>query len=220
MNSSELDWPSVALFDWDSTLVDNWSAIAAAINHVRARHGKTGWSLAEVLDNARHPPSVSFAAEFGADAEPARAAFLHHLTSIHLDHLTVLPGVEALLDALAGQGVRLGIVTNKTPSLLHAELAALGWSPRFDACIAAGEATADKPDPAPIHLALRRIGAPANRKVWMVGDSDLDIRAGRAAGCLCVLVRTNPAVQVDAAGLGADVAVQDCVGLLDLLAPP
>jgi HAD superfamily hydrolase (TIGR01548 family) len=40
-----------------------------------------------------------------------------------------------------------------------------------------------KPDPAPVRLALQRLGA---RRAWMIGDTPDDIRAARAAGVLPV----------------------------------
>ena len=40
-----------------------------------------------------------------------------------------------------------------------------------------------KPDPAPVRLALERLGA---RHAWMVGDTPDDLRAARAAGVLPV----------------------------------
>jgi phosphoglycolate phosphatase len=54
--------------------------------------------------------------------------------------------------------------------------------------IGAGDAEADKPDPAPIHLALSRMGQVADRSVWYIGDTALDMQAARAAGVTAVLV--------------------------------
>ena len=52
----------------------------------------------------------------------------------------------------------------------------------------AGDATADKPDPAPILLALDRLGCAADRSVWYLGDTALDMQTARAAGVTAVLV--------------------------------
>ncbi len=53
-----------------------------------------------------------------------------------------------------------------------------GWSGLFDAAVVMGE-TPPKPDPAPVHAALSRLGV---RTAWMLGDTVDDIRAARAAG--------------------------------------
>lgn len=53
-----------------------------------------------------------------------------------------------------------------------------GWADLFDAVVVMGE-TAPKPDPAPVHAALQRLGV---RSAWMIGDTVDDVRAARAAG--------------------------------------
>jgi phosphoglycolate phosphatase len=54
--------------------------------------------------------------------------------------------------------------------------------------VGAGDAVADKPDPAPIHHALRMLGRRAERSVWYLGDTALDMQAARAAGVTAVLI--------------------------------
>ena len=54
--------------------------------------------------------------------------------------------------------------------------------------IGAGDALADKPSPAPILMALGQLGFPADRRVWYLGDTALDMQAARAAGVTAVLV--------------------------------
>ncbi len=54
--------------------------------------------------------------------------------------------------------------------------------------IGAGDAAADKPDPAPIHLALAQLGHVADPSVWYMGDTALDMQAARAAGVTAVLI--------------------------------
>ena len=81
-----------------------------------------------------------------------------------------------------------GVVSNKAGQYLRAEVVHLGWGAHFGAVVGAGDAAADKPDPAPILLALEQLGHPAGRSVWYLGDTALDMRAARAAGVTAVLV--------------------------------
>jgi len=94
-------------------------------------------------------------------------------------------GVEALLAAAPWP---LGVVSNKAGKYLRAEVVHLGWSSYFGPVIGAGDARADKPDPAPILLALEQLGCPADASVWYLGDTALDMRAAQAAGVTAVLV--------------------------------
>ena len=73
-------------------------------------------------------------------------------------------------------------MSNKAGKFLRAEVTHLGWAGHFGAVVGAGDASADKPDPAPILLALDRLGRTADRSVWYLGDTALDMAAARAAG--------------------------------------
>jgi phosphoglycolate phosphatase len=97
-----------------------------------------------------------------------------------------MPGVPEAL--AAGAAWKQGVVSNKAGPYLRAEVAHLGWGAHFATVIGAGDAAADKPDPAPILLALAQLGHPADRSVWYLGDTALDMRTARAAGVTAVLV--------------------------------
>jgi phosphoglycolate phosphatase len=123
---------------------------------------------------------------FGDQWERARDLFYSSLTAQHLDHVRPMPGaVEALK---AGTPWPQGVVSNKAGAFLRAEVVHLGWTRHFGAVVGAGDAFADKPDPAPIHLALERMGLSAGRDVWYLGDTALDMHAARAAGVVAVLI--------------------------------
>ena len=102
----------------------------------------------------------------------------------HLEHVAPMPGAtEALLAAMPWPR---GVVSNKAGKFLRAEVLHLGWSPHFGAVIGAGDAHADKPDPAPIFMALEQLGFSPGPAVWYLGDTALDMRAARAAGVTAV----------------------------------
>jgi phosphoglycolate phosphatase len=90
--------------------------------------------------------------------------------------------------AVAAAGLPQGVISNKQGPLLRAEAAHLGWARHFGCLVGAGDAVADKPDPAPFRMALGALGLPAGPEVWYVGDTALDMQAARAAGCTAVLL--------------------------------
>ncbi|MBV9735750.1 MAG: HAD family hydrolase [Acidisphaera sp.] len=178
--------PSVLLFDWDNTLVDGWAAITAALNAVFAAHAMPAWSVADTRARVRGSLRDTFPGMFGEAWRGARDLFYATLADQHLDHLRPMPGaIEALAAAAPWPQ---GVVSNKAGKFLRAEVAHLGWAPRFAAVVGAGDAAADKPDPAPIRLALAPLRHPADASVWYLGDTALDMRTARAAGCTAVLV--------------------------------
>ena len=178
--------PAILLYDWDNTLVDGWAGIAAALNAVFAAFAMPLWTVADTRARVRVSLRDSFPVMFGAEWERARDIFYAALDDQHLHHVAPMPGAA---DALAaGAPWPQGVVSNKAGRYLRAEVAHLGWAPHFGAVVGAGDAAADKPDPAPILLALDRLGEPADRSVWYLGDTALDMQAARAAGVTAVLV--------------------------------
>jgi phosphoglycolate phosphatase len=178
--------PDAIIFDWDNTLVDGWEAIHAALNATFRAFEMPEWSRDEVLGNVRRSLRESFPALFGSEWTAARDIFYAEVTRRHLEVLRPLPGSLAALDAAAK--FPLGIVSNKQGPILRAEARHLGWAPRFRALIGAGDAAADKPDPAPMRLCLAALGQEASPRIWYVGDTALDMQAARAAGLRAVLL--------------------------------
>jgi phosphoglycolate phosphatase len=178
--------PAILLYDWDNTLVDAWAGVAAALNAAFDAFGLPRWTVAETRARVRGSLRDSFPGTFGARWREARDIFYATLQRAHLSHVTPMPGAA---EALAAGGLwPQGVVSNKTGRFLRAEVAHLGWQPHFRAVIGAGDAEADKPDPAPIRLALARLGAKPAPEVWYLGDTMLDMQTARAAGVTAVLM--------------------------------
>jgi phosphoglycolate phosphatase len=189
VTADALSRPEAILWDWDNTLVDGWAAIAAGLNAAFRAFGLPEWSFEEVRARVRRSLRESFPAIFGPDWEAAREIFYAEVRARHLAVLAPMPGAEAALLAAAAL-VPQGVVSNKQGALLRAEAAHLGWSRRFRALVGAGDAAADKPDPAPLRMALAACGVAPGPAVWYVGDTALDMQAARAAGCAAVLLGT------------------------------
>jgi phosphoglycolate phosphatase len=180
--------PRAILFDWDNTLVDSWATIHEALNFLMRAMEKPEWSLAETHQRVRLSLRESFPQIFGERWEEARDIYLDRFRAIHLDRLTALPGREAMLHSLAGSGIFLGVVSNKTGALLRREVEQLGWSGFFSSVVGAGDAAADKPACEPVHFALERSGIAAGEDVWLVGDTEVDMQCALNSGCVPVLL--------------------------------
>jgi phosphoglycolate phosphatase len=185
--------PRAILFDWDNTLVDSWATLHQALNIAMTAMGKPPWSLADTRRQMRLSLRDSFPQHFGERWEEARQIYLDAYAEIHLERLTALPGRAELLAGLAGTGIYLGIVSNKTGAVLRIEAERLGWLPLLGSVVGAGDAPADKPHAAPVRLALAPSGIPAGEPVWFVGDTELDMECAINSGCLPVLLGAEAA---------------------------
>ena len=178
--------PTVLLYDWDNTLADGWAGIAAALNVTFDAFAMPSWSVEDTRARVRGSLRETFPVMFGGEWERARDLFFAALEAQHLQHVRPMAGAAEAL--LAGAPWPQGVVSNKDGRYLRAEVGHLGWAGHFGAVIGAGDASADKPHPAPILLALDQLGRTADRSVWYLGDTFLDMETARAAGVTAVLI--------------------------------
>ncbi|WP_372623604.1 HAD family hydrolase [Falsiroseomonas sp.] len=207
--------PVCILWDWDNTLVDGWAAIQHGLNVTFREFGMPEWDRETVLARVRGSLRDTFPGMFGAEWERARDVFYAAVRSCHLDVLSPMPGAAEAIAAAAALGPQ-GVISNKQGPLLRAEAVHLRWDARFAALVGAGDAEADKPDPAPFRLALGCCATADGRQVWYVGDTALDMRAARAAGCTAVLVGGAPH-DGGVANAMPDLAFDDAKALADAL---
>lgn len=204
-----------ALFDWDGTLVDSYDAMMAAWH--RATEPTIGRLYpvdAAEIALVSSMPSHEIFPQISADAaEAARlgAAFLEAYDS----SLTrAAPGVLDLLDALRADGIRVGAVTSKIRTWLEADAEATGIASRLDAAVTIEDVTAHKPDPAPVRLAIERLAADA---AVMIGDTQVDIAAGVAAGVPAIGVAWGARTADELLEAGAEAVAADAAELAGLV---
>lgn len=180
--------PKAVIFDWDNTLVDNWSSITASINLTRAAFGLDTWTELQVRERCNRALDQSFPEWFGDEWEQARDMYRGHFRGIHLQGLATMAGAGELLCALESRRIPLFVVSNKLGDLLRREAEYLGWTARFKAIIGSRDAARDKPERDPVDLALGKHGMISDASVWFVGDTHLDVECARNAGCTPILV--------------------------------
>lgn len=207
--------PFAVLFDWDNTLVDNWGSVRAALNAAFVAFGKEPWTIEETRTRVRRSLRETFPEMFGEEWPRARDIFYRTFEAEHLATLRALDGAGAILAEMSRDAV-LCVVSNKQGSLLRREAEALGWSRHFHRLVGATDAVRDKPDPAPVELALRGIEIPQNAPIWFVGDTALDMHAAHASGCVPVLFGKDELDQAALMRYPPAMHVQDHFELLDM----
>ncbi len=175
------------LFDLDGTLVDSRADLITSVNLMLAEFGRESLPDARVLkfvgegvrllveralraDQNGAPPSH--------DIDYALEVFRRHYREHLLDRTRVYPEVKQTLAQLGH--IPKAIVTNKPYEFTISLLEGVGLWPYFEVVIGGDCLSERKPSPLMLFEAARRCGVHAS-ECLMVGDSRVDVEAGRAA---------------------------------------
>lgn len=122
----------------------------------------------------------------------------------------ILPGVPEVLAELDGRGQLLGLLTGNLSRIAAAKMRAAGLERYFDVGGFGEESEIRAPL---VPVAIARASERAGRiippeQVAVIGDTPLDIEAGKAAGTRTVGVATGPFSAAELRGAGADLALE------------
>ena len=209
--------PRALVFDWDNTLVDTWQVIHFALARTFEAMGRPAWTLEETRQRVRQSAREAFPRLFGDRAEEASEIFYGTFEAAHLDRLAPLPGAAGLLSELATGRRYLAVVSNKRGDLLRREADHLDWSRHFAALVGANDAAADKPAQAALDLALGQSGIAPGRDLWVIGDTDIDLRFATCHGCTAVLLRAEAPAAGEFQDCPPDLYLPDCAALVQVL---
>jgi len=160
------------LFDMDGVLVDSreaWFRSMQEIGNISREEFEEKYWGRDLEENLR---------ELGAE----RDHFCNCTLVRYVDLIDPVPGAAVVLAALEG---KKALITNTTRDCTDHILERLELKKYFDTIITSDEVKKGKPDPDLLYRAMEQLGAAAEDTV-VIGDSQHDIQAGRAAGCLTV----------------------------------
>lgn len=222
------DFPfQIVGFDLDGTLVDSNRDLAPALNHALVTGGRTAVPPEAVRNFVGGGTAMMLtrALEFTGGPLPDSEfqALLGELLTYYeahiADHTLPYPGCLDTLDALAGRGCKLAVITNKLEVFSRKLLGALGMAERFEVILGGDTLGPGRAKPAPdmIDTAILLCGgAKDTTRFAMVGDSSYDVRAAKNAGVPVVALSFGyndlPADQ-----LGADAVIDRYDQLIDAL---
>jgi phosphoglycolate phosphatase len=216
------------LFDLDGTLLDTAADIGSALSCALAEQQLPRLSETEVrrLIGRGVPVLIErVVARLAAAGESADAArllerFRFHYASIcaHEEARTrAYPGVSAGLEALHTLGLKLAVVTNKPRELTVELLTRLRLARWITAVVGGGCGLLPKPHPEPLLRACDELRVRPPHAL-MVGDSQTDVLAARAAGLAVVCVPYGYNEGADPRTLPCDAFVETIGELPALLA--
>jgi HAD superfamily hydrolase (TIGR01509 family) len=168
----------VVLLDWDGTLLNSYAAdVRAYLAMFKALEIK--WSIPE-LERHYSPNWYRVYQAAGIPRSKWTAANRLWRRAYSKETPKLLPWARSVLKSLR-RNFRLAVVTSGSRDRVWRQLREFELVSYFSACVCSEDAPRKKPHPAPLLLALERLGAKPDHCVY-VGDAPEDIQMARRAG--------------------------------------
>ena len=204
------------IFDLDGTLADTSKDITDAVNYAVEPYGVKPLSISEIkamvgsgitkliesliptenlIPTFLNPPIPPLAKggegglsegerDFSAKEEAVKR-FLEYYSMHLLDYTNTYPQVKETLSKI--EAYKKAVISNKREVLSKKVLEGLGLLKFFDVVLGSDSVSERKPSPLPIFELLKRFGVSKEEAV-IIGDSNYDIEAGKAAGIKTIAV--------------------------------
>lgn len=212
------------LFDKDGTIVDyhrTWDAATGEALRESAHDDSALEIVAALLDYDLEAGSIGPTSPLIAESNDTIAALIGPFVDVErcfevvervaVEQVVAAPGAGPTLRRLEADGTALAIVTNDYAEIARKQLDALGFADLFGVVVGCDSGLGAKPEPGIVSGTLDLLGV-GPQQATIVGDSDHDLAAGRAAGVSTVLV-TNGREPADRT---AELADRIITGLTEL----
>lgn len=188
------------MFDLDGTLIDSIGAYLKITDVIFKRVGIPSPASSEILaaiSENKFKLENLIPADFKTDRDQfitkAYSIIAEVYPEIFRNEVSLIPGTAEALQSLHINGIKIAIVTSTHRKYLAEKLyplKAAGIDTLMEAIIAIDDAPNMKPAPDPIRACLRKLKVSARAGAY-VGDSRIDIKAGKAAGVKTIAVLTG-----------------------------
>jgi 2-phosphoglycolate phosphatase len=207
------------LFDLDGTLVDSSEAITKAVEKALKSKGLT-CNRAKVARMIGLPLENIFGVLAPNLSEQEIWQLVHeyrkYYIAHHLENTTIHPSAQMVLTRLKAKGFKLGIVTGKYREPVMDVLSHFGISELFDVVVTGYEVMMHKPAPDIVLEAAKRLRTDPKQCV-VVGDSPLDVQAGKRAGSFTIAVLSTAYTRKNVESAKPTIIIEKLQEILDIL---
>jgi phosphoglycolate phosphatase len=179
------------LFDLDGTLLDTLGDIADCANYALASLGYgvhqadaykyfVGSGVDKLIERIIPPETRGFDA-----AARVKRVYLEYYSAHLFDKTRPYDGIPDLLRALEKTPLRLAVVSNKPDDQAKFAISRYFGGDTFDIVIGGMDGVPLKPDPTITRRVLRELSV-ASSEAMYVGDTGIDMRTAKNAGCISV----------------------------------
>jgi len=176
------------IFDLDGTLTDTLESLTYSVNATLKELGLSQITdtqcKAFVGNGARRLIEQSLQAAGDPDAtriEEAMEVYGRIFKTYCTYHVAPYEGIVDMLQELKGQGVQLAVLSNKPHLQTKNVVATFFEEGTFTRVYGQQEGVPRKPDPQAVHMILEELGIQREECLY-IGDSDVDMQTGCAAG--------------------------------------
>jgi phosphoglycolate phosphatase-like HAD superfamily hydrolase len=169
------------VFDLDGTLVDSLGTTFEAFNHAIVGSGGAKHTPSEIMAHFGTGESQIFAKILGEEKAASAYVLAREYMDRNLDRVPLHQGVGDLLEKFKSADIPISIFTGRSWETTHMILKHHSLLDRFITVVANDHVGQPKPSPEGLLLALSRM-ALLPHEVFFIGDSPVDILAGKSAG--------------------------------------
>ncbi|MBN1267406.1 MAG: HAD family hydrolase [Anaerolineales bacterium] len=181
------------IWDVDGTLFDTYPAINGSIRKAVNQLGAdVPLKQIETLTRISLGHCISeLAVRYQLEEKAIEGVFEHFYAEVTAAECPPFPGVMKICSYLCSLGGKNIIITHRGKSGTEELLSAFGLGEMFADLITRDDGYARKPDPAAFFAAVERNNLKKEETI-NIGDREIDIQAGQAAGIFSVLYAGSP----------------------------
>ncbi len=182
--------PALVVLDMAGTTIEDAGQVPAAFTGVLRSHGieiteeqVNALRGASKRDAIRHFVAQQGGVDIEARTETIFGDFCSHLSQVfRAGGIRPIAGAEAAFAWLRDRKIKVALNTGFDRTITDLITEALGWRSAVDAIVCGDDVPNGRPAPDLIFRAMERTGVAQASRVMAVGDTVLDLRAGRNAG--------------------------------------
>jgi len=211
---------NLVIFDFDGVIIDSGQDIASAAQHVLKLFDQPILSQEEIISYVGHGVQYLIRNCFkDCDDDTIKQVipiYRNHYLENAVVETRLYEHVEETLEYIkkSRENNKIALVTNKPEDLTYKILEVLGVKPYFDMVVGPESVKKMKPDPEGILQVLEQFKIPPQQAV-MVGDSHVDIEAGKNAGTITCGVTYGLGDREELIKSSPDILINDLAELLE-----
>jgi pyrophosphatase PpaX len=177
------------LFDFDGTLTPSLPLWVKAF-HIAVANTGVSFTDEEVIQRFFYRNWAEVAAELKFASLGEFRDEIHRALRIAFHDAQLFPEVLSILESCKRHGLQTALVTSAPRVVIADVMPRLALHELFDHIVCADDVTKFKPHPEPVLMTLAALNRAPSEAI-MIGDSTVDILAGKAAGTATALFMTD-----------------------------